>query len=80
MKITKIEIEQEQFGKDKGKYKGLISLKNDKPYTFVNLSIPPDVATKIMKLCVPIFESCTNEGIQLLKEELKNSIKETKTK
>ena len=69
MKFRGLEIKQETYGENKGKFAGRIhfeSNKNDSIY----LNIDPEYAKKFIEVALPLFERATSEKIEIIREEL----------
>ena len=69
MKFRGLEIKQETFGDNKGKFAGRIHFKsNNKDSIYLN--IDPEYANKFVEVALPLFERATSEKIEIIREEL----------
>ena len=69
MKFRGLEIKQETFGNNKGKFAGRIHFESNNKDS-VYLSIDPEYAKKFIKVALPLFERATSEKIEIIREEL----------
>lgn len=69
MKFEGLEIKQELFGKNKGKFVGRIRFESDNG-DYINLNIDPEYANKFVEVALPLFERATSEKIEIIREEL----------
>ena len=69
MKFKGLEIEQELYGENKGKFAGRIYFEsNNKDSIYLN--IDPEYAEKFVEVALPLFERATSEKIEIIREEL----------
>lgn len=69
MKFRGITIEQEYYGKDRGKFKGRIQFESDNNDS-IYLNLDNEWSKKLVDVCLPLFVEATNERIEIIKEEL----------
>lgn len=69
MKFRGLEIKQELFGDNKGKFAGQIHFVSDNNDT-IYLNINPEYANKFVEVALPLFERATSEKIEIIREEL----------
>lgn len=69
MKFRGLEIKQETFGDNKGKFAGRIHFESDNRDT-IFLNINPEYAKKFIEVALPLFERATSEKIEIIREEL----------
>lgn len=69
MKFRGLEIKQETFGDNKGKFAGRIHFVSDNNDT-IYLNIDPEYANKFVEVALPLFERATSEKIEIIREEL----------
>lgn len=69
MKFRGLEIKQELYGENKGKFAGIIYFKsNNKDSIYLN--IDPEYAKKFIEVALPLFERATSEKIEIIRKEL----------
>ena len=69
MKFRGLEIKQETFGDNKGKFAGRIHFEsNNKDSLYLNIN--PEYAKKFVEVALPLFERATSEKIEIIREEL----------
>lgn len=68
MKIRNIEIEEETWGQNKGKYKSRISFSVNEDVT-VYANVDAIVTTELIKVLIPVFEKLTNQKYEEVVEE-----------
>ena len=69
MKFRGLEIKQELYGENKGKFAGkihFVSNNNDSIY----LNIDSKYAEKFIEVALPLFERATSEKIEIIRKEL----------
>ena len=69
MKFRGLEIKQELFGENKGKFAGRIHFESNNNDT-IFLTIDPEYAKKFVEVALPLFERATSEKIEIIREEL----------
>ena len=69
MKFRGLEIKQETFGNNNGKFAGRIHFEsNNKDSIYLNIN--PEYANKFVEVALPLFERATSEKIEIIREEL----------
>ena len=69
MKFRGLEIKQETFGENKGRFTGRIHFEsNNKDSIYLN--IDTEYAKKFIEVALPLFERATSEKIEIIREEL----------
>ena len=69
MKFRGLEIKEELYGENKGKFNGRIHFgSNNKDSIYLN--IDPEYANKFVEVALPLFERATSEKIEIIREEL----------
>lgn len=69
MKFRGLEIKEEFYGENKGKFNGRIHFES-KNGDSIYLTIPPEYAKKFIEVSLPLFEKATSEKIEIIREEL----------
>ena len=69
MKFRGLEIKQELYGENEGKFAGRIRFEsNNKDSIYLNIN--PEYAKKFVEVALPLFERATSEKIEIIREEL----------
>lgn len=69
MKFRGLEIKQELYGENKGRFTGRIHFEsNNKDSIYLN--IDQEYAKKFIEVALPLFERATSEKIEIILEEL----------
>ena len=69
MKFRGLEIKQETFGDNKGRFAGRIRFESNNEDS-IYLNIDPEYAKKFVEVALPLFERATSEKIEIIREEL----------
>ena len=69
MKFRGLEIKQELYGENKGKFAGRIHFESNNKDS-VYLRIDPEYAKKFIEVALPLFKRATSEKIEVIREEL----------
>ena len=69
MKFKGLTIEQDTYGKDRGKFKGKIHFESDNQDS-IYLRLDNEWSKKLVVVCLPLFVEATNERIEVIREEL----------
>ena len=69
MEFRGLEIKQELYGENKGKFAGRIYFESNNEDS-IYLNIDPEYAKKFVEIALPLFERATNEKIEIIREEL----------
>lgn len=69
MKFRGLEIKEELYGENKGKFNGRIHFSTKNNDT-IYLTIDPKYATKFVEVALPLFERVISEKIEIIREEL----------
>ena len=69
MKFRGLEIKQETFGDNKGKFAGRIHFESNNGDD-IYLNIDPEYTKKFVEVALPLLERATSEKIEIIREEL----------
>ena len=71
MKLTKVELEKRHdFTTHKSEWKGQLSF-DIEAGGWMTVYVNDEVSRKVIEICTPVFETATNERIEILKKEIK---------
>ena len=74
MKFRCVEIEENYYRKEKGKFKGRIGFATETD-DWITLNLDDEFARKILSDCLPLFERALSERVEIIKKELFNDTK-----